>query len=35
MNTTSGVITLKISEWSKVTKITRTHRGCSHDVLAF
>ena len=29
MNTTSGIITLKISEWSKITKITRTHRGCN------
>ena len=27
MNTTSGIITLKISEWSKITKITRIHRG--------
>jgi hypothetical protein len=26
MNTTSGIITLKISEWSKITKITRIHR---------
>jgi len=35
MNTTSGIITLKISEWSKITKITRIHRDCiawSHDV---
>ena len=28
VNTTSGVITLKISEWSKITKITRIHRDC-------
>jgi len=28
MNTTSGIITLKISEWSKITKITRIHCGC-------
>jgi hypothetical protein len=28
MNATSGIITLKISEWSKITKITRIHRGC-------
>jgi len=28
MNTTSGIITLKISEWSNITKITRIHRGC-------
>jgi hypothetical protein len=28
MNKTSGIITLKISEWSKITKITRIHRGC-------
>ena len=27
MNTTSGIITLKISEWSKITKIIRIHRG--------
>jgi hypothetical protein len=32
INTTSGIITPKISEWSKITKITRIHRGCSHDV---
>jgi len=35
MNKTSGIITLKISEWSKITKIARIHRGsiqCSHDV---
>jgi len=25
MNTTSGIITLKISEWSKIIKITRIH----------
>jgi hypothetical protein len=29
MNTVSGIITLKISEWSKITKITRIHRGCN------
>jgi len=29
MNTPSGIITLKISEWSKITKITRIHRGCN------
>jgi len=29
INTTSGIITLKISEWSKITKITRIHRGCN------
>jgi len=28
INTTSGIITLKISEWSKITKIVRIHRGC-------
>jgi len=28
MNTTSGIITLKISKWSQITKITRIHRGC-------
>jgi len=28
INTTSGIITLKISDWSKITKITRIHRGC-------
>jgi hypothetical protein len=28
MNTTSGIITLKINEWSKITKITRIHCGC-------
>jgi len=28
MNTTSGIITLKISEWYKITKITRIHRSC-------
>jgi hypothetical protein len=28
MNTTSGLIVLKINEWSKITKITRIHRGC-------
>jgi len=28
MNTTCGIITLKTSEWSKITKITRIHRGC-------
>jgi len=28
MNTASGIITLKISEWSKITKIARIHRGC-------
>jgi hypothetical protein len=28
MNTTSGIITLKISEWSKITKITTIHFGC-------
>ena len=27
LNTASGIITLKISEWSKITKITRIHRG--------
>jgi hypothetical protein len=34
MNTTSGIITLKISEWSKIFKITRICHGCSqhsHD----
>jgi len=29
MNTTSGIITLKISESSKITKITGIHRGCN------
>jgi len=29
MNTTSGTITLKISEWSKITRINRVHRGCN------
>jgi len=33
MNTTSGIITLKISEWSKTTKITRIHRGCIAEVV--
>jgi hypothetical protein len=34
MNTTSGIITLKISEWSKITKITRIHSGCTvHKIL--
>jgi len=28
MNTTSGIITLKVREWSKITKIARIHRGC-------
>jgi len=28
INTTSGIITLKTSEWSKITKITRIHRSC-------
>jgi len=28
MNTTSGIIALKVSEWSKITRITRVHRGC-------
>jgi hypothetical protein len=28
MNTTSAIITLKTTEWSKITKITRVHRGC-------
>jgi len=28
MSTPSGIITLKISEWSKITKITIIHRGC-------
>jgi hypothetical protein len=28
INTTSGIIILKISGWSKITKITRIHRGC-------
>jgi len=28
MDATSGIITLKITEWSKITKITRIHRGC-------
>jgi hypothetical protein len=28
MNTTSGRITLKISEWSKITKISTIHCGC-------
>ena len=28
INTTSGVITLKICEWSKITKMATTHRGC-------
>jgi hypothetical protein len=28
MKTNSGIITLKISGWSKITKITRIHRGC-------
>jgi len=28
MNTTSGIITLKTIEWSKITKITRMHRSC-------
>jgi len=28
VNTTSDIITLKISEWSKITKITRIYRGC-------
>jgi hypothetical protein len=32
VNTASGIITLKISEWSKITKISRIHRGCNHDV---
>jgi len=31
MNTTFGIITLKISEWSEITKITRIHRGCIVD----
>jgi len=34
INTTPGIITLKTSEWSKITEITTTHRGCSqhsHD----
>ena len=25
INTTSGIITLKASEWSKITKITKVH----------
>jgi hypothetical protein len=29
INTTSGTIILKISEWSKITKVTRIHRGCN------
>jgi len=33
MNATSGIITLKISEWSKVTKITRIHRVCIADTM--
>ena len=32
MNTSSGIITLKIGEGSKITKITRIHRGSSHDI---
>jgi hypothetical protein len=28
MNTTSGIIIPKISEWSKITKITRIRCGC-------
>jgi len=28
MNTASGIITLKISEWSKITTVTRIHCGC-------
>jgi hypothetical protein len=28
INTTSGIITLKLSELSKITNITRIHRGC-------
>jgi len=31
MNTTSGIITLKMSEWSKITKIAKIHRGCNTD----
>jgi len=29
INTTSGIITLKISEWPRITKITRIHCGCA------
>jgi len=28
IHTTPGIITLKTSEWSKITKITRIHRSC-------
>jgi hypothetical protein len=28
INTTSGIITLEISEWSKITEITGVHCGC-------
>jgi hypothetical protein len=30
MNTTYGIITLKISEWPKITKITGIHRGIAY-----
>jgi len=33
MNTASGIIALKISEWSKITKITRIHRVCIADTM--
>jgi len=36
MNTASGIITMKISEWSKITKIIISYivaaAQCSHDV---
>jgi len=35
MNTTSGIITLKISEWSKMTKINEIHGGCNAATMYF
>jgi len=32
VNTASGIITLKTSERSKITKITRIHCSCSYGV---
>jgi hypothetical protein len=29
INTTSGIITLKTSEWSKIIKITSIHHSCN------
>jgi hypothetical protein len=35
MNTASGIITLKISEWSKITKMTIIHRACNPDTMYY